>query len=110
MSQRTLFDDVDKRTLSSVATAEYNVRHLPTDNTVLAEMEFYLVDELDCDLVVFHPYRTLMTLVRYTDQGEQAIEEKEAGELGAGIDDGTRYWGTGEGKLDMHTGGIQNAW
>lgn len=89
---------------------EYNIRHFPTDNSKLAEMEFYLVDDLECDLVVFHPYRTLMALVRDTSQAEQTIEEKEAGELGAGIEDGPRYWGTGEGKLDMHCGGIQNAW
>ncbi|KAH8117199.1 cyclin-like protein [Phellopilus nigrolimitatus] len=88
--------------------SEYSIRHFPTDNSKLAEMEFYLVDDLDCDLVVFHPYRTLMTLVRDTSQIEQD-SDKEAGELGAGID-GPRYWGTGEGKLDMHTGGIQNAW
>ncbi|EJD05692.1 cyclin-like protein [Fomitiporia mediterranea MF3/22] len=90
--------------------AEYNVRHFPTENSKLAEMEFYLVDDLECDLLVFHPYRTLMALVKDASQAEQSLEEKEAGELGAGIDDGPRYWGTGEGKLDMHTGGIQNAW
>ncbi|KAI5124300.1 hypothetical protein M0805_008908 [Coniferiporia weirii] len=89
--------------------SEYNIRHFPTDNSKLAEMEFYLVDDLECDLVVFHPYRTLMTLVRDTSQAGQDAE-KEAGELGTGIDDGPRFWGTGEGRLDMHVGGIQNAW
>ena len=74
-------------------------------------MEFYLVDDLECDLVVFHPYRTLLSLVK--DQGWGAGDtpaEREAGELGIGLDDGKRYWGTGEGKLVMHAGGIQMAW
>ena len=90
--------------------AEYNVRHFLTENAKLAEMEFYLVDELECDLVVFHPYRTLMMLVKDTGTVEQIVEEKEAGELGAGIDDGPRYWGTGEGRLDLHRRTIQDAW
>ncbi len=36
-----------------------------------------------------------------TDQGPSLNEtfEKEAGELGAGVDDGPRYWGTDEGKI-----------
>lgn len=43
--------------------ADYGIKNFPTDNARLAEMEFYLVDELECDLTVFHPYRTLLTLV-----------------------------------------------
>jgi len=89
---------------------EYGVPMVPMDNSKLAEMEFYLMEDLECDLVVYHPYRTLMTLVR--DQGPSSNEtfEKEAGELGAGVDDGPRYWGTDEGKLAMQAGGIQMAW
>ncbi|SCZ98642.1 BZ3500_MvSof-1268-A1-R1_Chr7-1g09226 [Microbotryum saponariae] len=34
----------------------------PSDNTKLAEMEFYLVEELDFHLIVFHPYRSLVQL------------------------------------------------
>ncbi|EDR04949.1 uncharacterized protein LACBIDRAFT_168583, partial [Laccaria bicolor S238N-H82] len=48
----------ESRTLFKI----YNVKHFPTDNSKLAEMEFYLVDDLECDLIVFHPYRTLLTL------------------------------------------------
>ncbi|TFY53499.1 hypothetical protein EVJ58_g9418 [Rhodofomes roseus] len=36
--------------------------------------------------------------------------DAEAGELGAGIDNGQRYWGTGEGRLEMHEGALQMAW
>ena len=34
----------------------------PSDNTKLAEMEFYLIEELDFHLIVFHPYRSLVQL------------------------------------------------
>lgn len=71
-------------------------------------MEFYLVDDLECDLIVFHPYRTLMSLV--TDSQRSGSElEREAGEVGAGVND-SKYWGTGEMKLVLQTGGIQMAW
>lgn len=33
-----------------------------SDNHRLAEMEFYLLEELDFHLVVFHPYRALVQL------------------------------------------------
>lgn len=69
-------------------------------------MEFYLVDDLECDLTVFHPYRTLMALCGK----ENSTSSAEAGELGVGIDDGPRYWGTGEGKLELQEGPLQMAW
>jgi cyclin C len=74
-------------------------------------MEFYLMDELECDLTVFHPYRTLMTLCK--EGGTETPEtETEAGELGVGVgeDEGPRYWGTGEGQLELPEGGLQMAW
>jgi cyclin-C len=76
-------------------------------------MEFYLVDELECDLTVFHPYRTLVTLCK--DGGTSPATqdtETEAGELGVGIgeEEGPRYWGTGEGRLELKEGGLQTAW
>ncbi|KAI0759735.1 cyclin-like protein [Trametes elegans] len=82
---------------------EYGIKTFPSDNSKLAEMEFYLVDELECDLVVFHPYRTLISLC-----GKDAcpMSEAEAGEA----DDGPRYWGTGEGRLPLEESAIQTAW
>lgn len=70
-------------------------------------MEFYLVSDLGCDLVVFHPYRTLLTLC-----GREAahVVASEAGEVGVGIDNGPRYWGTGEGRLELEEGPLQTAW
>ncbi|KAJ3482270.1 hypothetical protein NLI96_g7096 [Meripilus lineatus] len=55
-------------------------------------MEFYLVDDLECDLVVFHPYRTLMTLC--VKEGDSSI-----GDIDEFKSDRPRYWGTGEGHL-----------
>ncbi|KAF5363253.1 hypothetical protein D9756_001013 [Leucocoprinus leucothites] len=110
----------------------YGIKNFPTDNSKLAEMEFYLVDDLECDLTVFHPYRTLLTLCKKEselDTSATPAEEGEAGELGStgfstghhssgagnlgvgiGADEGPRYWGTGEGKLELSTGALQTAW
>lgn len=84
------------------------IKSFPSDNSKLAEMEFYLVDDLECDLIVFHPYRTLLALCG--KENSSAVVEAEAGELGAGIDDGSRYWGTGEGKLELQETALQTAW
>ncbi|KZP07788.1 cyclin-like protein [Athelia psychrophila] len=86
----------------------YGVKSFPSDNSKLAEMEFYLVDDLECDLVIFHPYRTLMTLCR--KEGNRDTDDTEAGELGAGIDTGPRYWGSGDGQLELQEGALQMAW
>jgi len=85
----------------------------PSDNSRLAEMEFYLVDDLECDLTVFHPYRTLLTLCGkegsvMMDYGDDSTEA-EAGEVGVGVDD-PRYWGTGYGKLEVQEPALQMAW
>ena len=69
-------------------------------------MEFYLVDDLECDLTVFHPYRTLLALCGL----ESGTLVGEAGEVGAGIEEGERYWGTGECKIELDEGGLQMAW
>ncbi|EKM59002.1 uncharacterized protein PHACADRAFT_136142 [Phanerochaete carnosa HHB-10118-sp] len=84
------------------------IKSFPSDNSKLAEMEFYLVDDLDCDLIVYHPYRTLLTLCG--KENSSSVVEAEAGELGAGIQDGPRYWGTGEGKLELQETALQTAW
>ncbi|KAI9464044.1 cyclin-like protein [Lactarius psammicola] len=85
----------------------YGVKNFPSDNSKLAEMEFYLVSDLECDLVVFHPYRTLLTLC---GRESACALDTEAGEVGVGIDNGPRYWGTGEGRLELEEGPLQTAW
>jgi len=102
--------------------ADHGIYHFTADNHKLAEMEFYLVDELECDLVVFHPYRTLMTLCGKDDGTAASVIE--AGELGVGgielvpagpgeVWEGNgikRYWGSGEGKLLLDDKTLQLAW
>jgi cyclin C len=93
----------------------YNVKHFPSDNTKLAEMEFYLMDDLECDLTVFHPYRTLLTLCKKEVSDGASLfgsEEGEADEAGIGVggEDGPRYWGTGDGQLELSDGALQTAW
>jgi len=70
-------------------------------------MEFYLMSDLGCDLVVFHPYCTLLTLCGR--EAAQAVVSK-AGEVSVGIDNGSRYWDTGEGRLELEEGPLQTAW
>lgn len=86
----------------------YGTKPFPSDNSKLAEMEFYLVDDLECDLTIFHPYRTLMTLCR--KEGASDDMDAEAGEVGVGIESGPRYWGTGDGQLELQEGALQMAW
>jgi cyclin-C len=75
-------------------------------------MEFYLVDDLECDFTVFHPYRTLMALCSKDPVSDDSTHwTSEDGELGVGVVDGARYWGTGEGKLILkEDGALQWAW
>lgn len=71
------------------------------------------MDDLECDLVVFHPYRTLLSLCKKeasASSGSSNSEEGEADDMGAGIDDGPRYWGTGEGQLEFTPPALQTAW
>lgn len=71
-------------------------------------MEFYLVDDLECDLVVFHPYRTLLAIWG-KEVGAVPSLDAEVGEVGVGVHE-TRYWGTGAGKLEVHESVMQIAW
>ncbi|GAA5956723.1 hypothetical protein JCM3765_005719 [Sporobolomyces pararoseus] len=62
----------------SEAKAVFNEMGMTTfvaDNNRLAEMEFYLIEELDFHLIVFHPYRALMQLCG-RDGGDQAGGEE----------------------------------
>ncbi|KAI0829224.1 cyclin-like protein [Trametes gibbosa] len=79
---------------------EYGIKTFPSDNSKLAEMEFYLVDELDCDLTVFHPYRALMSLCGQKPQ--KGASETEVGET----DDST----ADDGKMPYMAAPFQTAW
>ncbi|KDQ14099.1 hypothetical protein BOTBODRAFT_66283 [Botryobasidium botryosum FD-172 SS1] len=91
----------------TVFSNEYGIRHFPADHSKLAEMEFYLLEDLDFHLIVFHPYRDLIDLcAQYT-----TVEIGEEGEVGAEVaSDGDRYWGTGKGKWHIAEAAVQTAW
>ncbi|KIY69116.1 C/H/G cyclin [Cylindrobasidium torrendii FP15055 ss-10] len=57
---------------------QYSHKTMTADNSKLAEMEFYLVDDLEGDLVVYHPYRTLLALCQ---KESNHASEAEAGEV-----------------------------
>lgn len=87
----------------------------PLDNHRLAEMEFYLVDELECNLTVFHPYRTLTALCTKEVKGVEMLADTAApipgqDHGGSGVDSGDRYWGTDTGKLILDEKLLQLAW
>jgi len=68
----------------SYRTAErpYRILSFLLDNSDLAEMEFYLAADLECDLTIFHP-----------------TTPKEVSWLGT--DNGPRYWGIEEGQFKL---------
>ncbi|GME67955.1 unnamed protein product [[Candida] boidinii] len=43
---------------------------IPNDLTKLAEFEFYLIEELDCYLVVYHPYDSLLDVINILKESE----------------------------------------
>ncbi|KAI0643581.1 cyclin-like protein [Trametes meyenii] len=82
---------------------DYGIKSFPSDNSKLAEMEFYLVDELECDLTIFHPYRTLSALVfqRPKNTAKSGVEAGEAIETARSVDDG---------RLELDDTAFQMAW
>lgn len=93
--------------MSNCTEQPYSVKYFPSDNSKLAEMEFYLVADLECDLTVFHPYRTLLAICKKESSNDL---QTEAGEVGVGVDDGPRYWGNGDGQLELPDDAFQLAW
>ena len=82
---------------------ELDGRQWSTNNQKIVEMEFYLVDDLERDLVVFHLYRTLLALCKEVNNSLESVEEGETTDIGVGMDAsyGPRCWGTGEGQLEL---------
>jgi len=85
--------------------SEYGIKTFPSDHTKLGEMEFYLLEDLDFHLNVFHPYRDLADLCG----SNEIVEIGEEGELGY-VPEDERFWGTGKGKLALEEGAVQTAW
>lgn len=81
--------------LTFSARADMGLSSFPSDNTKLAEMEFYLIEELDFHLIIFHPYRSLIQLTG-RDGGPAA-----GGEVGKA---------TRAAMLEMDDTALQMAW
>jgi len=84
---------------------DYGIKSFPSDHTKIGEMEFYLLEDLNFHLAVYHPYHDLADLCGSTGH----IELKEEGEEGY-VPEEERFWGTGDGKLVLEEGAIQTAW
>jgi cyclin C len=91
----------------SAAELKIPIKHFPADNTKLAEMEFYLLEDLDFHLHVFHPYRSLTALCGrepmdtgwFPAPGEEELEEDV--KLGRG---------TGKGAVRFDKEIFETAW
>jgi cyclin C len=61
---------------------EYGIKTFPSDYTKLAEMEFYLLSDLDFHLIVYHPYRTLSAVCGREPIDPGTFEVEATGEGG----------------------------
>lgn len=50
----------------------------PSDTTKLCEMEFYLIEDLECHLIVFHPYRSLVQITGRDIPGGEALKDRKS--------------------------------
>jgi cyclin C len=100
---------------SANAISEFSYRGFPADYTKLAEMEFYLLEDLEFDLIVFHPYRTLAAVC-----GREPVDAGEFPEETTGLvednvsmaDKVDRLFGKGSGQpgSDVEDSILQMAW
>ncbi len=61
---------------------EMGYAKFPQSASVVAEMEFYLLEELEFDLIIHHPYRTLVQIA--TTMGRVSPKEGSSGSSAAG--------------------------
>lgn len=97
---------------------EFGYRGFPADYTRLAEMEFYLLEDLEFDLIVFHPYRTLAAVCgrEPVDAGQFPEEGDADAKLADWIESEAqqvdRKYGRGSGQpgSDVEDSILQMAW
>lgn len=94
-----------------VRSAELKIplKHFPSEATKLAEMEFYLLEDLDFHLIVFHPYRALASLCG-KDPADTGTFASVLPELGENEEDARLGRGTGKGALVFDKDIFDNAW
>ncbi|KZT53732.1 C/H/G cyclin [Calocera cornea HHB12733] len=88
---------------------DYGLQITMPDPQSIAEMEFYLLEDLDFHLIVHHPYRTLMQLCGESN-ASRAAGESEEGEAGEAPVEGMRFWNTGKGTLQFEETARSQAW
>ena len=69
---------------------------IPSDHTKLGEMEFYLLEDLEFNLTIFHPYQDLADLCTTQDADV--------------LNDSSSALRTARGKLVLEEGAMQTAW
>lgn len=94
---------------------EFNNKMFPAETNKVGEMEFYLMEDLDFHLVVFHPYRSLLHMLgrEPADSGkfpksrvdEDAEVRKKETDARKKRDDEARKAGPGRIVIDEFTGG-----
>ncbi|PWY98642.1 hypothetical protein BCV70DRAFT_207421 [Testicularia cyperi] len=76
---------------------EVGCRTFPPDNSSVAEMEFYLLEEMEFDLVVHHPYRSLIALYDSVGCPRNHVHDGSGFQLGgagnSGVDTGSQAIG-----------------
>lgn len=95
----------------SAAELRIPIKHFPTDNAKLAEMEFYLLEDLDFHLVVFHPYRSLTAICGREPMDTGWFDPPgSAADDGAADDDLKLGRGTGQGAVRFDKEIFETAW
>jgi cyclin C len=87
---------------------QYGCKSFPSEPSKLAEMEFYLLTELECDMTVHHPYKTLLSLCTKRSSEQLTDAETELGELGSSGEEIEMT--TGDGRLELDVQSLQLAW
>ncbi|CAA7263927.1 unnamed protein product [Cyclocybe aegerita] len=85
----------------------YNTRSFSLDHAKIAEMEFYLIDDLEGDLIIFHPYRTLLSLCKKETPNHTLSSSAEQGRVHKME---TKDKDSGDGRLELTPAALQTAW
>ena len=79
------------------------------DFTKIAEFEFYLIEELDCYLIVHHPYNSLVQLVRVLGKASDSQQNDADSALGSTGSDSNDERNC-EYRLNLTDNEIENVW
>ena len=77
---------------------------ITVDFTKLAELEFYLIEEMECYMIIHHPYTSLMQLVEVLGQSENSTVESSSNIPH------NRSRCESEFKIGLTSSEIENAW